>query len=434
MVKYSYKDFGGHMQNFDDYLDYIYGRGSSGGDHTLKNIKKLMEEFDNPQDKIKTIHIAGTNGKGSTAKMLTSVLSKKNRCGIFTSPYMVKINEEISINGVDISDEDFCNLIDRIKPVAEKLDNEGFHVTYFEFMTSMAFLYFYEKKVDVAVIEVGLGGSLDSTNIIKSPLASVITSISMDHMNVLGSTIEEIAENKAGIIKKNRPVFVYPQTYREAYEVIIKKAKKENSTISTVKKEDVEIIEESQNGNVFNFKSYEKIKTNLRGHHQVYNASLAVLVLDFLKKDFRLTNEDIREGIEEAYNPGRLDLVNDKPKVLLDGAHNKEAIDSLITSLENFDYDKLIIGFSILKDKDHKDIIKKISQIADKLIITFIDDNPRAMNTLDIKKEAEDFMDEIVIIDDNKRAFDYSVKLARDEDLVLWCGSLYLVGKILSFI
>lgn len=422
------------MQNFDDYLDYIYGRGSSGGDHTLKNIKKLMEEFDKPQDKIKTIHIAGTNGKGSTAKMLTSVLSKKNRCGIFTSPYMVKINEEISINGVDISDEDFCNLIDRIKPVAEKLDNEGFYVTYFEFMTAMAFLYFYEKKVDVAVIEVGLGGSLDSTNIIKSPLASVITSISMDHMNVLGSTIEEIAENKVGIIKKNRPVFVCPQTEKEAFEVISKRAKVNNSEIITFDKKEVEIIEESQRGNVFNFKSYDHIKTNLRGKHQAYNASLALLVLDYFKDDFKLGEKDIREGLGEAYNPGRLDLVMDKPKVLLDGAHNKEAIDSLITSLENFDYDKLIIGFSILKDKDHKDIIKKISQIADKLIITFIDDNPRAMNTLDIKKEAEGFMDEIVIIDDNKKAFDYSVKLARDEDLVLWCGSLYLVGKILSFI
>lgn len=422
------------MQNFDDYLDYIYGRGSSGGDHTLKNIKKLMDEFDNPQDKIKTIHVAGTNGKGSTAKMLVSVISKKNKCGIFTSPYMVKINEEISINGVDISDEDFCNLIDRIRSVAEKLDKEGYHVTYFEFMTAMAFLYFYEKKVDLAIIEVGLGGSLDSTNIIKSPLASVITSISMDHMNVLGNTIEEIAENKAGIIKENRPVFVYPQTSEEAFQVISKKAKESNSEIFTFEKEQVQILEESQTGNIFDFKSYEHIKTNLRGHHQVYNASLALLVLDFFKDDFRLTEQDIREGLEEAYNPGRLDLIMDRPKVLLDGAHNKEAIDSLILSLEDFDYDRLIVGFSVLKDKDHKDILKKISQKADKLIITHIDDNPRAMNTLDIKKEAEEFTDEIVIIDDNKKAFDYSIKSANEGDLVLWCGSLYLVGKILSFI
>ena len=422
------------MQNFDDYLDYIYGRGSSGGDHTLKNIRKVMDEFDNPQDKIKTIHIAGTNGKGSTAKMLASVLGKKNRCGIFTSPYMVKINEEISINGVDISDEDFCDLIDRIRPVAEKLDKEGYHVTYFEFMTAMAFIYFYEKNVDVAIIEVGLGGSLDSTNIIKSPLLSIITSISMDHMNVLGSTIEEIAENKAGIIKKNRPVFVYPQTNKEAFDVICKKARKNNSEIYTFDKEEAKIIEENQLGNIFDFRTYRNVKTKLRGHHQIYNASLALLVLNFLKNEFNLSDQDIKDGIKEAYNPGRLDLVSEKPKVLLDGAHNKEAIDSLIRSLEDFDYDRLILGFSILKDKDHKDIIKKLAGLADKLIITHIEDNPRAMDTLDIKKEAADFIDDIEIIDDNKNAFEYSVSIANNSDLVLWCGSLYLVGKILSFI
>ncbi len=422
------------MQNFDDYLDYIYGRGSSGGDHTLKNIKKLMDCFDNPQDKIKTIHIAGTNGKGSTAKMLASVLSKKNKCGIFTSPYMVKINEEISINGIDISDEEFCSLIDRIRPVAEKLDKEGFHVTYFEFMTAMAFLYFYEKKVDVAIIEVGLGGSLDSTNIIKSPLASVITSISMDHMNVLGNTIEEIAENKAGIIKENRPVFVYPQTSKKAFEVISSKASENSAKLLAFEKNEVKILEESQVGNIFDFKSYKNVKTNLRGHHQIYNASLALLVLDFFKDDFNLTEKDIRQGLEEAYNPGRLDLVMENPKVLLDGAHNKEAIDSLILSLEDFNYKRLIVGFSILKDKDHKDIIKKIAGISDKLIITHIDDNPRAMDTEDIKKEAGDFISEIKIIEDNKEAFEYSISEANQDDLVLWCGSLYLVGKILSFI
>lgn len=422
------------MQNFDDYLDYIYGRGSSGGDHTLKNIKKLMYEFDNPQDKIKTIHIAGTNGKGSTAKMLASVLSKKNKCGIFTSPYMVKINEEISINGVDISDEDFCDLIDRIRPFTEKLDNEGFHVTYFEFMTAMAFIYFYEKKVDVAIIEVGLGGSLDSTNIIKSPLASVITSVSMDHMNVLGNTIEEIAANKAGIIKENQPVFVYPQTSKKAFEVISSKARENSAKLLTFEKNEVKILEESQVGNIFDFKSYKNVKTNLRGHHQIYNASLALLVLDFFKDDFNLTEKDIRQGLEEAYNPGRLDLVMENPKVLLDGAHNEEAIDSLIRSLEDFEYNRLIVGFSILKDKYHKDIIKKIAGISDKLIITHIDDNPRAMDAFDIKKEAEDFIDDIDIIEDNKKAFEHSKKESNLDDLVLWCGSLYLVGKILSFI
>lgn len=422
------------MKNFDDYLDYLYGRGSSGEDHTLRNIIRVMEAFGNPQDKIKVIHVAGTNGKGSTAKMLANVLSKNLKCGIFTSPYMVKINEEISINGVDISDEDFCDLMDRIRPVAEKCDKEGYHITYFEFLTAMVYLYFYEQKVDVAVIEVGLGGSLDSTNIIKNPLASVICSISMDHMNVLGSTIEEIAANKAGIIKKNRPVFVYPQTSEKAFEVIKEKAKVEDSELFTFNKNEIKIKEISNKGNIFDFKSYKDIQISLRGKHQIYNASLALMVLDYFKDDFNLSEEDIKDGIKETYNPGRLDLVSTNPRVLLDGSHNKESIDALLESLKNFDYDKLIVGFSILKDKDHKDIIKEIASLSDKLIITFIDENPRALDTKEIKKEASDFASDIVIIEDNKKAYEYSLKQAGEKDLVLWCGSLYLVGKILSFI
>lgn len=422
------------MKNFDDYLDYLYGRGSSGEDHTLRNIIRVMEAFDNPQDKIKVIHVAGTNGKGSTAKMLANALSKNLKCGIFTSPYMVKINEEISINGVDISDEDFCDLMDRIRPVAEKCDEEGYHITYFEFLTAMVYLYFYEQKVDVAVIEVGLGGSLDSTNIIKNPLASVICSISMDHMNVLGSTIEEIAANKAGIIKKNRPVFVYPQTSEKAFEVIKEKAKVEDSELFTFNKNEIKIKEISNKGNIFDFKSYKDIQTSLRGKHQIYNASLALMVLDYFKDDFNLSEEDIKDGIKETYNPGRLDLVSTNPRVLIDGSHNKESIAALLESLKNFDYDKLIVGFSILKDKDHKDIIKEIASLADKMIITFIHDNPRALDTDEIKEEAKEFVSDIVVKEDNKEAYDVSLKEAKEKDLVLWCGSLYLIGKILSFI
>lgn len=422
------------MKNFDDYLDYLYGRGSSGEDHTLRNIRKVMEAFDNPQDKIKTIHVAGTNGKGSTAKMLANVLSKKVKCGIFTSPYMVRINEEISINGVDISNEDFCNLMDRIRPVAEKCDEEGYHITYFEFLTAMVYLYFYEQKVDVAVIEVGLGGSLDSTNIIKSPLASVICSISMDHMNVLGSTIEEIAANKAGIIKKNRPVFVYPQTSEEALRVIKEKSIAEQAQLFTFKKDEINIKDSSNVGNTFDFKSYKNLKTNLRGEHQIYNASLVLMVLDYFKDDFNLSEKDIKDGIKETYNPGRLDLVSTNPRVLLDGSHNKESIDALLASLKNFDYEKLIVGFSILKDKDHKDIIRKIAGIADELIITHIYDNPRALDTKTIEEEAKDYASDIHVIENNKEAFEFSLKEAKDKDLVLWCGSLYLIGKILSYL
>ena len=158
------------------------------------------------------------------------------------------------------------------------------------------------------------------------------------------------------------------------------------------------------------------------------------MVLDYFKDDFNLSEEDIKDGIKETYNPGRLDLVSTNPRVLLDGSHNKESIAALLESLKNFDYDKLIVGFSILKDKDHKDIIKEIASLADKMIITFIHDNPRALDTDEIKEEANEFVSDIVVKEDNKEAYDVSLKEAKEKDLVLWCGSLYLIGKILSFI
>lgn len=418
------------MKSFDDYLDYLYGRGGSNGKPGLDKIKMLMDLLDNPQDKIQTIHIAGTNGKGSTAKMLASVLAKKYKCGIFTSPYMEDITEEISINGIDITKKDFMKYVDRIKIFVDKLDEEGHYVTYFEFITAMMFLYFYDQGVDVAVIEVGLGGIFDSTNVIKKPLACLITSISMDHTNILGDTLGEIAYNKAGIIKEGVPVFVYPQN-DEAMDVIRDVAEIKNAKLHILDQNDIDILKSDTSGNVFVYRGHH-VKTSLRGRHQILNACLALLAIDNLKDKFSLSEKDIEGGIFEAYNPGRLELINDKPRILVDGSHNKESIDALIESLAKFSYDKLIIGFSVLGDKDHKYIIEKIGKLADKLVITLIDDNPRALDTESIRREASDFVKDIKIIENIEDAYAYAKSYAGDNDLIVWCGSLYLVGKILT--
>lgn len=418
------------MKTFDDYLDYLYGRGGSNGKPGLDKIRMLLDLLDNPQDKIQTIHIAGTNGKGSTAKMLASVLAKKYKCGIFTSPYMEEITEEISINGVDITKKDFMKYIDRIKVYVDRLDEEGHHVTYFEFITAMMFLYFYEEGVDVAVIEVGLGGIFDSTNVIKKPLACLITSISMDHTNILGDTLGEIVYNKAGIIKEGVPVFVYPQK-DEAMDVIRDVAEIKNAKLTVLDQSDIEILKSDIAGNEFYFRNHH-IKTSLRGRHQILNACLALLAIDNFKDKFRLSEQDIESGIFEAYNPGRLELISEKPRILVDGSHNKESIDALVESLSKFSYDKLIIGFSVLGDKDHKYLIEKIGRLADKLVITFIDDNPRALDTESIRKEAEEFVKDIEILEKIEDAYAYTKSSAGEDDLVVWCGSLYLVGKILT--
>lgn len=415
------------------YVDWIYSRGnSSGRKRNLNNIKALLNELGNPQDKIKVIHIAGTNGKGSTANYIANTLSKTTKCGLFTSPFMEKINEEIKINGVAISDEDFIYYSQQIKPICEKLDKLNLINTYFDVITAIMFKYFYDKNVDICVIETGLGGLLDSTNIVKKPIASLITTISMDHVNILGNSIEEIAKNKAGIIKENVPVFIYPQK-ESVYKIIKKEARSKNAPIYNFSFDEVNIKSQNSSYNQFDFKNYSNIKTSLIGKVQIYNACNAINLLDYFKNDFKLNEKIIKEGIYKSENPGRLQMILENPRVLVDGCHNEESIDSMIESLKCFDYDRLIVGFSVLKDKDYKYIIEKLSKVASEILVTSID-NPRAFNSQELKSIVEDYFDnKVTAIDDNIKAFEFAKSKAKDNDLVLFCGSLYLIGQIFKY-
>lgn len=420
------------IKDKDYYLDWIYGRGNSAGKRRdLSAIKALLNELGNPQDKIKVIHIAGTNGKGSTANYIANTLAKTSKCGLFTSPYMVEINEEVQINGKAISDEEFFSYIDLIRPICEKLDVRGLKNTYFEVMTALMYKYFYDKKVDVCVVETGLGGRLDSTNIVKKPLATIITTISMDHTNILGNTIEEIAWNKAGIIKENVPVFIYPQV-KGAFDVILKETNEKNSKIYKFDFDEIKIKTHNDNYNEFDFRNYKNIKTSLIGKVQIYNACNAINFLDYFKEEFFLDENIIKEGILESKNSGRMELISKNPKVLIDGSHNKESIDALIKSLKLFKYNRLIVGFSVLKDKDYDYIIENLSSIADEMIVTKVD-NPRAFDLGKLGKIVGAKFTNVKAIDDIKNAYEYTKQIAKENDLVLWCGSLYLIGEIIKY-
>jgi bifunctional protein folC len=415
----------------DEATNFVLNRGTSKGVHTLDKIRLLLEEFDNPQDKIRTIHIAGTNGKGSTTKMIAKVLASKNKTATFTSPYIRRINEAIAINGCDISDDEFIDLVKKIKKPIENLDNKGYYLSYFEVLTAMAYIFFYEQKVDVAIIETGLGGLLDCTNIIKKPLASVITTISMDHMNILGNSIEEIAYQKAGIIKKDCPVFIYPNN-QIAMQVFSKKVDETNSASFTFNKDEVNIKQADDKANVFDFRNYKDVKLKLLGKHQIYNACLALLILDHFKKDFNIDEKIIKESLENTENIGRLTTISSNPRVIVDGSHNKEAIDALIDTIRNFSYDRLIIGFSVLGDKDYEYIIRRLSEIADELVVTSID-NPRAFDFDELSKITKEKFKSAIAIEDNKKAYEYSKSICNRNDLVLWCGSFYLISDIISY-
>lgn len=420
------------IKDKDYYLDWIYGRGNSAGKRRdLSAIKALLNELGNPQDKIKVIHIAGTNGKGSTANYIANTLAKTSKCGLFTSPYMVEINEEVQINGKAISDEEFFSYINLIRPICEKLDVRGLKNTYFEVMTALMYKYFYDKKVDVCVVETGLGGRLDSTNIVKKPLATIITTISMDHTNILGNTIEEIAWNKAGIIKENVPVFIYPQV-KGAFDVILKETNEKNSKIHKFDFDEIKIKTQNDNYNEFDFRNYKNIKTSLIGKVQIYNACNAINFLDYFKEEFFLDENIIKEGILESKNSGRMELISKNPKVLIDGSHNKESIDALIKSLKLFKYNRLIVGFSVLKDKDYDYIVENLSSIADEIVITKVD-NPRAFDLGELEKIVGEKFANVKAIDNIKNAYEYTKQIAKENDLVLWCGSLYLIGEIIKY-
>lgn len=410
-----------------EYIDWMLKRESK-GEYSLGPVKKLLEKLDNPQDKLKIVHITGTNGKGSTLSYIASSLKNAGlNCGEFVSPYIDNIFETIKINNEYISEEDFTKYMTIIYKEVLKLDEEGYYTSFFEIFSALSYLYFYEKKVDVCLIEVGMGGRTDATNTMKSPIAVVISSISLDHTALLGKTLTEIAYQKGGLIKENSKVFVYPQE-KETMLELSRIADEKNASISTFKKDEVEILESNIDYTKFNFRNFKEVKTSILGKHQAYNASLAILVLDHLKNYFNLDDDLIKKSIFQAKNIGRIEKIQDNPTIILDGSHNKESIEGLINTIKNFKYNKLILGFSLLADKDIDNILKMIMPLADEVVLTEID-NPRKSELSVLKEKVEKYKKAYAYLDKEK-AYKKTLELANKDDLILWCGSLYLLMDI----
>ena len=255
----------------------------------------------------------------------------------------------------------------------------------------------------------------------------------MDHVGILGNTIEEIAMNKAGIIKEGAPVFLYPKD-EHLYKLFKGVADSKHAPLYTFSKDEVKVLQISDHENDFDFRDYKNMRTSLVGVHQFYNASLAIMVLDYFKEMFNLTEEIIKDGIFTSHNTGRLQIISKSPKILVDGSHNKEAMDALVNSLKVFKYNHLILVFSILKDKDYEYAIKELSKITDKFIITTIDNPERAFKLYDLEKEVKKVRDDVVAIADRVEAINYATTIAEADDLILVCGSLYLVRDVIKFV
>lgn len=325
---------------------------------SVEKMKRIMEKLGNPQDNLKYIHVTGTNGKGSVIEMLNSILVNSNlKVGKFISPHLVCYNERISINGEYIKDKEIQEIFEEVQSIIEK---ENIELNFFEFFTLIAILYFCKQKVDIVLMEVGFGGLYDSTNMIH-PMISVISSIGYDHMQVLGNTLEEIAKQKAGIIKENSET-VYMEQKPNIDDIIEKTCKEKHNILHMVQQSEIKNQRFENDREIFDYKQYHDIEVNLKGSKQIQNAALVLECCDILnQKGYHLTEEAIKNGLKTVIHKARFEVIHQNPTMIFDGGHNEQAIENLKESIELYYKNaKKIYVISVLKSKDYYKIIEDI--------------------------------------------------------------------------
>lgn len=420
--------------NYEETVAWIHDRIKFGIRPGLIRINELLDRLDNPQNKLKTVHIGGTNGKGSTTTFLRCLLEEQGlTVGTFTSPYIESFNERVAINGQPIPDEDLVELVKKIKPIVDEMDTveELKNAVEFEILTAIMFQYFLEKEVDIVLVEVGLGGRYDCTNVI-TPLASAITTIGLDHVDILGDSIEEIASQKAGIIKENVPV-VIGKVEEAALKVIKEEAADLNSPVFQYGEEFTSkyIQPDESWGEIFNFRSQEldlsHLKISLLGKHQVDNASVAIELYSIVSKSLGLpvTGKDIQKGLKKAFWPGRMEKISDEPLIVLDGAHNDHAMQVLVQNLKTeFKGQHIHTIFGALSTKDIASMIKDLKTVPnlDLKVTTF--DYPKAFT----KEQYEELG--LNAYNSWQEALAETLEELTGDDLVLVTGSLYFISQV----
>lgn len=398
----------------------------------LSRIQTLMNKLGNPQDKLKFIHIAGTNGKGSIAAMLSSILSVSGyKTGLYTSPSLVEFNERIQCNGEMIPDDELVKLVPLVKQAALELTNEGFELpSEFEFVTALGFLWFNQQKCDIVVLEVGLGGRLDATNVIKSTEVAVIGAIDFDHTKELGDTLDKIAAEKAEIIKYGCDVVQYQQN-ETVSRVIETKCNDVNAVLHTTDFNKLEIINTSIDGQLINYKDKKDIFIPLLGVHQPKNAAVVFEVVDVLKnKGYRIDDTTFRNGLKATKWHARLEVLQKNPLVILDGGHNPHGVKALAESLNQLLPDqKFTFVCGILEDKDYEKMLSYISPLAE-CIITLNVKNARTLRADKLAEVASHYCDNVFVCDEIPDAFD----IAFESGYPICCfGSLYMAGEVLLY-
>lgn len=421
-------------KEYQESLQYLVNLTTFGINFGLVRIQELLKRLGNPERALRVIHVGGTNGKGSTTVMIASILKESgHKVGVFTSPHMHDWRERMVINGQMIPKERVTQVIKRVVPLLEDMVAEGFeHPTEFEVSTALAFLYFAEEKVDFAVIEVGLGGAIDSTNVV-SPLISVITNIGMDHMDYLGSDVVSIAKVKAGIIKPHS-IVVTASENPDVIHVLREQAKAMGVPLWLVG-EDVR-FESKGSGELeqeFDFVGlhaiYSKLRLRLMGLHQLRNAATAVTVCEVLQSEYGVSipREAIYTGLSEVEWPGRLELLSLKPKVLLDGAHNVDGARALAQAIPLYTRDRLILCLGMLADKEREKVVTMLVPLADEIIITR-PNSPRAGDWRALGILAEQHGRPVTCIENSKEAVVFALNRLGENDMLCVTGSIYMLA------
>ena len=414
--------------NYEEALHFIHNTTKFGSKLGLTNIRELLERLGNPHKSLKFIHVAGTNGKGSVTASLACVLLEAGyKVGRYTSPFIYDFNERIAVNNRNIDNESLARITGTVADKCSEMVKDGFnHPTEFEVVTAVAMCNFSESKCDYVVLEVGLGGRLDATNVIDAPLVSVIATIDFDHMEYLGNTITEITYEKCGIIKEGSPVAIYCEQPKEALSEILRQCNDLGCKAHIAKVPQIQ--NSGLRGSVFSYGRYKNVFIPLIGEHMVKNASLALLTID-ISKDMgvNIPDEAIYEGLYRVYWPARFEVVGDNPLMIMDGAHNISGMTALSEALKRFFPDKnvtLIMG--MLRDKEYREALKIITPCI-KRIITVTVPSPRALPADELCACAKEFTKDVISV----QSIDDAMKKALDYDsCILAAGSLYMLADI----
>ncbi len=419
------------------YLEEDVGFASVPG---LERIQNLCDRLGNPEKTLSVIHVAGTNGKGSAVSMLSCILQEAGfTVGTYTSPHLERYNERFTINGTEISDADFAREISLMRHISEKMQKENLSPpTLFEIITGAAFHYFAEKKVDILILEVGLGGKFDATNIIAAPLLSLIMSISIDHVDFLGNSITEIAAEKSGIIKKNCPVVLYSQD-ELVYNIMWTKAQTLSAPLYCPKQAEVMLLHQSLSGSVFSVKTdlidVKNLELPLLGNHQINNCIAVLEACAVLRmKGFSLSDESIRCGLKKTRWAGRMEICGKSPLILLDGAHNIDGILQLSYAMDTyFENKKVTLILGVLGDKEYKKMMDNILPHAEIVILT----EPlseRRMDAISLAHSISGHDGSVYVEKEIGPAFEKALSVTTADGIILCCGSLYMIGAMRTYI